>query len=492
MKKYIAILMTTACLVSVVSAGDLPKAKTYPKVLKNKELSETQNRLKKLEKKLEKLNKKLNKVKKHDAYDNVKFGIDFRNTYDNINYKYNKYSFKGKDWSGKEHSNDALFTSRLILTMKAQPVKNITFNGELVAYGVWGSHVYEDDSTLKGWSASSKPTDTLLRVRKAYFSYADKINMGKYGLPYTISIGRRPAYDGFLANHRENMTNPNSPLAHITNMEFDAAMVQFDTNKYLTSGSFIKLIYGRAHSGGLDNAVYDKRGYMPFAEEEGDLNENVDAFVIVSNLYYDGQYKLMFQNATILNAKGKRAPGSDLSDLPLKNGEPKNFSLDAGTANLTALSLEINGIGEEISDFLDETTVFASLAMTNYSPESGKEYFGSTDDKSGNSLWIGATIPDLITDSGKFGFEYNHGSQYWTPMTWGEDTAIGSKIAVRGDAFEAYWNFNFMGSKYLPAQIRYTHIQHDYTPNIRCSGWVPPEKVDIEADDIRVSVSYKY
>jgi hypothetical protein len=98
----------------------------------------------------------------------------------------------------------------------------------------------------------------------------------------------------------------------------------------------------------------------------------------------------------------------------------------------------------------------------------------------------------MITDAGKFGFEYNHGSQYWTPMTWAEDTAMGSKLAVRGDAYEAYWNFNLFGIKYLPSQIRYTYAQHDYTPNMNCSGWVKPVEVDMTSQDIRLAVTYRY
>jgi hypothetical protein len=42
----------------------------------------------------------------------------------------------------------------------------------------------------------------------------------------------------------------------------------------------------------------------------------------------------------------------------------------------------------------------------------------------------------MLTEEGKFGLEFNHGSKYWTPMTWAEDTAVGSKVAVRGDAYE--------------------------------------------------------
>jgi hypothetical protein len=187
----------------------------------------------------------------------------------------------------------------------------------------------------------------------------------------------------------------------------------------------------------------------------------------------------MYQWAHIFNTKGRNE----------MSGIPKG---DAGTADLGALSLKVDGIGDEISDFLDSTTAFVSVAMTNYDPNSGHQLLGSTDSERGTGYWLGAVIPDMITEDGKFGFEYNHGSQYWTPITWAEDTAIGSKIAARGDAYEAYWNFNLFGVKNLASQIRYTHIQHDYTPSIRCAGWVKPTAVDIEADDIRFFVRYSY
>ena len=431
----------------------------------------------KLAKKIKALSKKLNKVKAHDAYDNIKFSIDFRNTYDNLDYKNNT--------TGETASNDSLLTSRLILNMASSPIDKILFRGQLAAYSTWGAHLFGDtDPSFKSWAASSKASDTLFRVRQAYFVYSDKMAGGK--LPYSFSIGRRQATDGFLANHRENMKEPGSPLAHITNMEVDAVMAQLKTDKYLLPGSFIKFVYGRAHSGGIDK-IY---GSTPYAQKDGDVNENVDFLIALGSLYNDGQYNLMFENALILNTKGART-GTKIG-APLADGSGKNKSLDAGKADLMALSLQVDGVGDEINDFLDDTTLFASVAATKYMPDSGHELLGSTSDKTGKSIWVGVTFPDMITDDGRFGLEYNKGSKYWTPMTWAEDTAMGSKLAVRGDAYEAYWNFNLFGSKYLPSQIRYTHAQHDYTPNNKCQGWVAPQKTDIESDDIRVSVSYRY
>ena len=515
MRKFI--VMSVAAAVVTMSANadkldNIPLAKTYPvgsqakvdkaTVKKNRskaksatvssendlaaELKKLQKDLKKAQKKIKKLDKKLNIVKAHDAYDNVKFSIDFRNAVDNINYKYHKYSFKGKDWSGTEASNDALLTSRLYLNMKSKPTDKLTFYGQMAMYGTWGGSHLSHDATLKDWAESSKATDTIFRVRQAYFVWAD--TFGEDGLPYNFSVGRRQSTDGFLANFRENYADPGSPIAHVTNMEVNGVMFKLDTDRYL-SGSFIKFVYGRAHTGGI-HTLNDLVGYKPYAQEEGDINENVDFFVVLGNLYDDGQYRVMFENAMILNTKGARAGIKAGADLP--NGEGKNKSLDAGTANLSALSLQVSGIGNEINDYLDNTTAFVSLATTNYDPNAGHQLLGSTDSERGYSYWLGVVIPDMITEEGKLGFEFNHGSKYWTPITWAEDTAIGSKVAVRGDAYEAYWNFNLFGAKNLSSQIRYTHIQHDYTPSIRCAGWVKPVAVDIEADDIRFFIRYTY
>jgi len=425
---------------------------------------------------LQEMQEQLDKVQEHDAKDNIKFTIDFRSEYNYINYDYDKYVFNGKDWSGTSKGNDALLSSRLFLNMKSSPVDKLTFTGQLAAYGLWGGHSYGfDDTTLKGWSSSSKASDTLFRIRQAYFVYSDEFSNG---LPYSFSVGRRQSTDGFLANHREGNEEAGSPLAHITNMEVDAAMVKLDFSKYV-KGSFIKTIVGRAHTGNGVETLYDNGGYRPYAIEDGDVNENVDFLVLLGNLYDNGQYKVMFEHASIFNTKGQNLDTGDKS-------------ADAGTAYLDALSLQVTGIGDMVNDFLDDTTLFVSVATTQYNPDSGYQLLGSTDSETGYSIWAGFTIPDMITEKGKIGFEYNHGSEYWTPMTWAEDSVMGSKIAVRGDAYEAYWNFNVMGLKNLTGQIRYTYEQHDYTPNIRCSGWVKPEKVDIKAENLRAFIRYQF
>lgn len=438
---------------------------------------ELQKTVKNLQEKIGEMQEQIDKVQQHDAKDNIKFTVDFRSEYNYINYDYDKYSYKGTDFSGTSKGNDSLLATRLILNMKSSPVDKLTFTGQLAAYGVWGGHAYgTKDPTIKGWASSSKASDTLFRIRQAYFVYSDKFSND---LPYSFSVGRRQAADGFLANHREGNKEPGSPLAHITNMEVDAAMFMLDLSKYLLSGSSIKAVYGRAHTGKGLETIYDNGGYRPYALEDGDINENVDFLVILGNLYNNGQYNIMFEHASIFDTKGKNIITGDIS-------------ADSGTAYLDAISFQMTGVGDMINDFLDDTMLFASVARTQYNPNAEHTLLGSTDDEVGYSVWAGFTIPDMITDKGKIGFEYNHGTKYWTPMTWAEDSVMGSKVAVRGDAFEAYWNFNVMGLKNLTGQLRYTYEQHDYTPNIRCSGWVKPEEVDIKAQNFRAFVRYQY
>ena len=69
-------------------------------------------------------------------------------------------------------------------------------------------------------------------------------------------------------------------------------------------------------------------------------------------------------------------------------------------------------------------------------------------------------MPNLT--GGRFGLEYNHGSKYWRPFTYGEDTLAGSKIATRGSAIEAYWSQPIIDNVFS-MQVRYTQMNYDFT-----------------------------
>jgi len=143
-------------------------------------------------------------------------------------------------------------------------------------------------------------------------------------------------------------------------------------------------------------------------------------------------------------------------------------SLHSFTANFT-----MNGIGDEWSDYLDDSFFFISGAWSKTDPKDGERMlYGEQDfqgnktktgtSKNGYSAWIGLQMPSILTEDGRWGVEYNHGSEYWRSITYAEDTNIGSKLAARGNAYEIYFT-EALVEDILSLQIRYTYVDYKYT-----------------------------
>lgn len=392
----------------------------------------------------------LSKVNAQSANDNIKWDIDFRSAVHSIDYK---------GTNGTE--SNTLMTNRLWLGMGSKATDDLFFYGQLAVYNYWGAQTEDIGWNGDNWRASSQPHDVDLRLRQAYFVY-------KFGndwdVPMTFSAGRRAATDGFLANHREGNKKPGSPLAHITNMEVDAAMVQFDFDKVFLPGSYLKVVYGRS------NDPMNSGTQTPYLTYSTTGDDTVDFLVLPMSLYNDGQNNLMAQYARITNIKGENAQA-------------------AGTAQLGAISYQLDGLNEDV-DFLNDSTLFASVAMTHTNPDGDIPILGSLENKTGYSFWAGFLFPDQITEGGRFGLEYNYGSKYWTPMTWAEDSLTGSKIATRGNVYEGYWNIPIVG-KNLTAQLRYTYLDHQYRAN--SSYMMDPDSQNLDnSQELRAFVRYQY
>ncbi|MDA8165028.1 MAG: DUF3373 family protein, partial [Desulfobacteraceae bacterium] len=95
-------------------------------------------------------------------------------------------------------------------------------------------------------------------------------------------------------------------------------------------------------------------------------------------------------------------------------------------------------------------------------------WWGDLTSKDGFSVYVG-TRYDLPDYGLKFGLEYNHGSEDWISFTPGNDDLYASKLATRGNVYEAYTIWDIPGgeavSKFGKAFIRlgYQYYQYDYT-----------------------------
>lgn len=459
---------------------------------------------KKIAKKITKVNKKITEVKTHDAYDNIKWDIDFRTAMDSIHYKHA---------SGAKSSNPDLLTNRLWLGMGFAPSDNVLFKGKLSynkAYGDTANH--SQSNTNPGyadfdWVTNENATDNTVKVKEAYWLYKNETFFDT-DVPWTISVGRRPSTDGLGINLREGMKD-NSPLSHTVNVEFDGLSSRFNLDKVTgIEGMWWKLCTGRGLTNAKPRFSSDGADYANDSTKNKDVNLYGFLFVPWDN----GQYSLRtnwaraenligFTNADMQTYGGavqtyNTTPTSaNYNDMLFKSPQFKSV----GDMDMFTAMVKAEGIGDGISDFLDDTQLFASWAQSHTRPKGSM--LGSTDAQTGHSTWIGLNFPCLLTEDGRIGIEWNQGSKYWRSVTYGEDTMAGSKIAARGTAWEIYYDKPI--TKSLKFNARYTQIKYDYTgsnsffgddgtPMTMTQALANGQDPVKEASDLRVSVSYKF
>jgi len=429
-----------------------------------------------LQAQIDKLKTKQGKINAQSANDNIKWGVDFRTAYDNINYDLA---------DGSSRSNDSLLSMRLWLNMAYAADEHNIFKGQLSmnkAFGADFSQMENRTFSMGGmfdWTGNEALTDNSLKVRQAFWLYLGDEAFGA-DIPWTFSIGRRPSTNGFLANLSQDDA-AQSPLAHVINVEFDGLSSKLDlSNVTGVPGMSFKVCLGY----GSTNAapLFGRLDATAYADDVQDGLEDIKLGGFIFEPYNDGQY--------IVKATWYRAydlPGFDsenfLAAFAAGDMGAGSFSQN-GNMDGAALSVLIDGVTED--GYFADVKLFGSFAWSNTNPDEGAQMLGVSvpnaafgfpgqpqnlvmgadagESQSGTSYWFGAYLP--VTDGsgenyGTVGLEYNHGSEYWRPFTYAEDTMIGSKIAARGDAWEA--NYTYQINDALSFQARYVSIDYDYT-----------------------------
>jgi len=421
-----------------------------------------------LKKRDKKIKKSLNRVKAHDANDNIKWGVDLRTSIDNINYDMADGSKRGK--------ND-LMATRLWLNMAYAPDSKNIFKGQLSYNKAFGADFGSDSGRPRGWGmdtfdwvTNEALSGNSIKLRQAYWLYLGDSLFGT-NIPWTFSVGRRPSTTGFLANLRQDDA-AQSPLGHIINVEFDGLSSKLDLSNITgISGMSFKVCMGQ----GSTNAapLFGRLDGTSYSNENNQLKDiNLAGFIFEP--YNDGQFVVKTTAFRAYNL-----PGYDNAAVQAAMaGQQAQFS-QFGDMDGAALSVLVDGLTDD--GYLADTKVFGSFAWSKTIPDAGQEMLGSLDSQTGTSYWVGTQLPLL---DGKLGLEFNHGSKYWRPFTYAEDTMIGSKLAARGDAFEVYYTYQL--TKALSAQFRYTAINYDYTGS---NAFFGADGAPVLIDDIKAGAA---
>jgi hypothetical protein len=457
------------------------------------EQDDTQDDTDSIEDRVVELEENITELNKASNGSHLKFNVDYRFSVDNLQYKMA---------DGSEQGNDSFMTNRLWINMNWKANDNLSFSGQLAYNKAFGgrSGIEAERSLYEtfDWITNENAYDGVVRVRSVYFLYKNDTFLGTE-VPWTFSIGRRPSANGHLVNLRDDDV-ASSPMGHTINVEFDGLSSKFSFEDVTgIDGMYVKLCAGR----GLTNA---SPRFSPDPYETEDDVPNIDLAGLIFVPYNDGQYGMAMQYYYANNLIDAH------NSLNQAEGFDTVGNLHSFTANIT-----MNGIGDEWSDYLDDTFFFISgaISVTDPKDRSGESasyggidptgMLGSKESQVGYSAWVGLQMPSLMSEDGRWGIEYNKGSAYWRSITYAEDTNIGSKLATRGDAYEIYFTEPLV-EDILSLQVRYTYIDYEYSGSNGFFGNTTGTAMSIEqanaagygssvvdkAQDIRFYLRYRY
>ncbi|MCG9728362.1 DUF3373 domain-containing protein [Shewanella sp. Isolate13] len=381
--------------------------------------------------------------------------------------------------------NDIFYTTRLRLNLKAKVWDNVSFAGRLSMYKNWGDStgVQVFDSwrsfTMDGTNSGNTSGDWL-RVERAYFDWKN-IN----GSPLYLSIGRRPSTYGPPTQYRENEKRGGTPSGHLVNFNFDGATLGYKLGELTgVDGQVVRICYGQGfesqwgngemfgdivtkdtHLGGFNiDAINDGKNFLQFtlfgAKDVNDGFKGTMAFPIqLAGIFAPTMYQDM-QKFSNFNFETRVQPSGVIGDMFLggigfareEDNDVKWFISGGWTR------AEGNGNAGMFGGMLSDAVFEAQLNADGSEIIMMAANAEDSDAKDGYGVYVGIQIP---APYGKVGFEYNYGSEYWTPFTQAQDDPIGSKLATRGHVGEAYYMFDINPRMFI--KLAGLYYDYEYT-----------------------------
>ncbi|MEJ2641151.1 MAG: DUF3373 family protein [Desulfosarcinaceae bacterium] len=450
------------------------------------------------------LQKRLDKTELHTATDKLSFGVDFRTRADTLHYNdirvapsslINGFFTSAADggFNGAtlgqiqqgmanmaaagmvpppdevDADNDIIYTNRLRLEMRSKVNDHVSFYGRMAAYKVFGdssgvkfNQGSLGDVTLDG-NTSSLPHGDMIRMERAFF------NLHRYfgSVPVNFSLGRRPSTEGPPLELRNNSLEGGSPLATLINWQFDGASLNFGLEDVThIPGAALKLCYGVGFEGDWGNA-------SSLSSSQPSVDD-VHMFGFIADLYNDELTSVVLNYAHawdvtdgftgltvmpfIVSREDRDNDGTNEYYFEKNNGgfitrmEP---TTNIGDWDALSLLLRSNLVAW-LADI--DLFVAGSWSHTDPSRVSRNPFYeitgtgllssgGDLKERDGYSLYAGVAFPMPL--DARLGLEYNWGSKYWLNFSGAEDSLVGSKLAARGQVYEAYYHQPVYGPNFF-------------------------------------------
>lgn len=494
------LLPTIVFVLTLLSAFCSPAAASNDLETLKKEVDALNRKIEKMEKEgswvkgdVDELSTRMDNAEMHTATDKLSLGVEFRTQANNIHYNdlrmappmmigafftpppngFNGATLNqiqsavgGMIMTGNvpaptayDADNDIIYTNKFRLNMKGSVNPYLRFDGRLSAYKVFGDSTgvkfnqgSMGDINFDG-TTSSLPNGDILHLERAYFTLSHEYN----DVPVSFSLGRRPATDGPPLEYGNYSLVGGSPVATIINWQFDGASLSFGLENVTgIPGASFKICYGVGFESDWGNST--SLNYMT-----SDIKD-VHLLGFISDLYDNGNTSLMlnyarawditdgFTGLTVMPFIVSRADTNG-------DGESEYYFEPNSGAFISRLEPQTN-IGDwdaaslllrtNMKPYLADIDFFLGGSWTHTDPSriSGNPFFeimgmgllssnGDLKSRDGYSIYTGALFP--MPMHARLGLEYNMGSKYWFNFTGAEDSLVGSKLAARGDVYEAYY-----------------------------------------------------
>ncbi len=360
--------------------------------------------------------------------------------------------------------NDALYTNRFGVNLKAKATQDVSVTARLLMYKVAGA---QDDSALRSGTTAYSfdraglfdgtighvPSDNKLAVDRVYATWNNIADQ-----PIWFSIGRRPSTGGVPSHLKENNPTPgNSGVpALLVDYAFDGVTLGYAPDINALPGAYLKLCYGRGFQNDIENA------------DTGNGLHNTDMIGLNVVPYETDRFRAEFQYNR----------GMNIFDAPKMLSGPFPLATAGNLGDIDWYGIDFLGMVKKVG--IGNLNWFVNGAVSRTRPNGNTLKFAGLDtgygllfsgipqDQTGWAVYAGLRY-DITPTGTKIGLEYNHGSENWITFAPAADDMWTSKLGVRGSVYEAYLIQELKLkaiSSYLSKtffRIGYQYYEFDYT-----------------------------
>ncbi|MDY6853334.1 MAG: DUF3373 family protein [Thermodesulfobacteriota bacterium] len=405
--------------------------------------------LKLMEEDIAELSDRLDKVETKSIFDRIIVGGKFRTRMDYIRYKDTTASGVADDTNTED-----IWSNRLRLNLRADITDGLVFHGRLSCFKLWGESNF--DGIANDFNRPSIPDSAgNLHIERAYIDYMIRD-------PYlSISIGRIPTTGGPPGELRENQTRKASYPKLLIDAEIDAVFFSLHLDEFTDlEESMLGFAYVKFFQNWLDY-----RGI--------DMNETTAPTVIfemqvpcIENSFLWIAYVHVFGWPALTSLPpAYEALGYSITSFPEELGEIDTyfFHIQFDDINEHGLDWFLSYMYSKI-DPSSEGSIITTPLFSYKIGLFGDSLNGNLGEPhSFSAIYTGLRyeLPIDKWKNPKIGFEYNHGSKYWSAFATSGSGDLISKLMVRGDAYEVYY-IQPIGRKNIFLRLGFIYMDHEY------------------------------